>query len=218
MSAPRRRLLEARRWIVKIGSTLLTDDGKGLDHALIHSWTADIAALLESNREVILVSSGSIAEGLVRLGWQQRPRAVNELQAAAAGGQKGLGQAYERGFKAFNRTTAQVLLTHDDIADRKRYLNARGTLSTLLSHGVVPIVNENDTVTTAEIKLGDNDTLAAQVANLVDADVRQWRYDNKSSSRRSGRPSRYNHCRCLRANAWSYPPSVRRRATGHHVY
>ncbi len=171
MSEPRKRLCEAQRWIIKVGSSILTNDGQGLDHDLIAGWTADIAELLAAGKEVVLVSSGSIAEGLVRLGWSQRPSAVNELQAAAAVGQMGLVQAYESQFKAFDRNTAQVLLTHDDISDRRRYLNARATLNTLLSHGVVPIVNENDTVTTSEIKLGDNDTLAAQVANLVDAEV-----------------------------------------------
>jgi len=171
MSEVRKRLREARRWIIKVGSSILTDDGQGLNHDLINAWTADIAALLDDGYEVVLVSSGSIAEGLVRLGWPVKPTSVNELQAAAAVGQMGLVQAYESGFKTFNRTTAQVLLTHDDITDRRRYLNARAALTTLISHGVVPIVNENDTVTTAEIKLGDNDTLAAQVANLIDADV-----------------------------------------------
>lgn len=171
MNEPRKRLRSAQRWIIKVGSSILTNDGKGLDHKLINAWTADIAALLDDGKEVVLVSSGSIAEGIVRLGWPARPSSVNELQAAAAVGQMGLVQAYESGFKAFNRNTAQVLLTHDDIADRRRYLNARGTLNTLIAHGVVPIVNENDTVTTAEIKLGDNDTLAAQVANLINADV-----------------------------------------------
>jgi len=171
LSEPRKRLRDAQRWIIKVGSSILTNDGNGLDHELIASWTEDIAGLLADGKQVVLVSSGSIAEGLVRLGWQKRPQAVNELQAAAAVGQMGLVQAYESRFKVFNRNTAQVLLTHDDISDRRRYLNARATLNTLLEHGVVPIVNENDTVTTSEIKLGDNDTLAAQVANLVDADV-----------------------------------------------
>ncbi len=171
MSDTRKRLRSARRWIIKVGSSILTNDGQGLDRTIINAWTADIAALLDQGHEVVLVSSGSIAEGLVRLGWTVRPKAVNELQAAAAVGQMGLVQAYESGFQAFNRNTAQVLLTHDDISDRRRYLNARATLNTLISHGVVPIVNENDTVTTAEIRLGDNDTLAAQVANLIDADV-----------------------------------------------
>ena len=171
MSETRKRLQSARRWIIKVGSSILTDDGQGLNHDLINGWTADINALLEKRREVVLVSSGSITEGLVRLGWNEKPSAVNELQAAAAVGQMGLIQAYERGFKAFNRNTAQILLTYDDITDRRRYLNARATLNTLIAHGVVPVVNENDTVATAEIKLGDNDTLAAQVANLIDADV-----------------------------------------------
>ena len=171
MSHTRKRLRDARRWIIKVGSSILTDDGQGLNHDLINAWTADINALLLEGREVVLVSSGSITEGLVRLGWPEKPSAVNELQAAAAVGQMGLVQAYERGFKAFNRNTAQILLTYDDITDRRRYLNARATLNTLISHGVVPVVNENDTVTTTEIKLGDNDTLAAQVANLIDADV-----------------------------------------------
>lgn len=171
MSQTRKRLREARRWIIKVGSSILTDDGKGLNHDLINAWTADINALLVDGKEVVLVSSGSIAEGLVRLGWSEKPSAVNELQAAAAVGQMGLIQAYEHGFQAFNRNTAQILLTYDDITDRRRYLNARATLNTLIAHGVVPVVNENDTVATAEIKLGDNDTLAAQVANLIDADV-----------------------------------------------
>jgi len=171
MSDNRQRLIDARRWIIKVGSSILTDDGKGLNRELINGWTANIAELLDQGHEVVLVSSGSIAEGIVRLGWSAKPTAVNELQAAAAVGQMGLIQAYESGFKAFNRTTAQVLLTHDDISDRRRYLNATATLSTLISHGVVPIVNENDTVTTAEIRLGDNDPLGAQVASLVRADV-----------------------------------------------
>jgi len=171
MSATRKRLIDAQRWIIKVGSSLLTDNGKGLDHALIERWTAGIATLLAANKDVVLVSSGSIAEGLVRLGWSVRPSAENELQAAAAVGQMGLVQAYESRFKAYGYNTAQILLTHDDIADRRRYLNARATLNTLIKHRVVPIVNENDTITTAEIRLGDNDTLAAQVANLIDADV-----------------------------------------------
>ncbi|NND89572.1 MAG: glutamate 5-kinase [Granulosicoccus sp.] len=167
----RERLRSARRWVVKVGSSLLTADGKGLDHAIIEQWTTQIAALLADQRQVVLVSSGSIAEGVARLKLPRRPRRVNELQAAAAVGQMGLIRAYESGFERFDLLTAQILLTHDDLADRRRYLNARGTLSTLLAHGVLPIVNENDTVTTDEIKLGDNDTLGAQVANLIDADV-----------------------------------------------
>lgn len=169
--ATRERLRSARRWVVKVGSSLLTADGKGLDHHIIEQWTEQIAALLADDREVVLVSSGSIAEGIARLKLSKRPTRVNELQAAAAVGQMGLIRAYESGFERFNQLTAQVLLTHDDLSDRRRYLNARGTLSTLLKHRVLPIVNENDTVTTDEIRLGDNDTLGAQVANLIDAEV-----------------------------------------------
>lgn len=167
----RDRLCSAQRWVVKVGSSLLTADGKGLDHAIIEQWSTQIAALLADGREVVLVSSGSIAEGVARLQLAKRPTQVNELQAAAAVGQMGLIRAYESCFERYNQLTAQILLTHDDLADRRRYLNARGTLTTLLKHRVLPIVNENDTVTTAEIKLGDNDTLGAQVANLIDADV-----------------------------------------------
>lgn len=167
----RERVKLAKRWVVKVGSSLLTADGRGLDHTIIDQWTAQIAALLNDNREVVLVSSGSIAEGVARLKLAKRPTRVDQLQAAAAVGQMGLIRAYESGFERFDILTAQILLTHDDLADRRRYLNARGTLSTLLSHGVLPIVNENDTVTTDEIRLGDNDTLGAQVANLIDADV-----------------------------------------------
>lgn len=167
----RDRLKNAKRWVVKVGSSLLTADGKGLDHEIIDQWTTQIASLLHDGQEVVLVSSGSIAEGVARLKLTQRPTRVNELQAAAAVGQMGLIRAYESGFERFDRLTAQILLTHDDLADRRRYLNARGTLSTLLRRGVLPIVNENDTVITDEIRLGDNDTLGAQVANLIDADV-----------------------------------------------
>lgn len=150
---------------------MLTADGQGLDHALIEKWSAQMAAMADDGCEIVLVSSGSIAEGMTRLGWRQRPTAVHELQAAAAIGQMGLVQAYESVFKQFERKTAQILLTHEDMANRRRYLNARGTLNTLLNLGVVPIVNENDTVTTDEIRLGDNDTLAALVVSLIDADV-----------------------------------------------
>ena len=167
----RERLKLAKRWVVKVGSSLLTADGRGLDHTIIEQWTMQISELLKDGREVVLVSSGSIAEGVARLKLTSRPTRVDQLQAAAAVGQMGLIRAYESGFERFGIITAQILLTHDDLADRRRYLNARGTLSTLLSHAVLPIVNENDTVTTDEIKLGDNDTLAAQVANLIDADV-----------------------------------------------
>jgi len=167
----RERLSRARRWVVKVGSSLLTDEGRGLDHALIGAWAEQLSTFVDDELDVILVSSGSIAEGIVRLGWRTRPTAVHELQAAAAVGQMGLVRAWETGFERHRRRAAQVLLTHDDLADRRRYLNARATLRALLLHRVVPIVNENDTVTTDEIKLGDNDTLAALVANLVDADV-----------------------------------------------
>lgn len=167
----RERLANARRWVVKIGSSLLTDEGRGLDHALIGAWAEELAGFIDEGLEVVLVSSGSIAEGIVRLGWRDRPSAVHELQAAAAVGQMGLVRAWETGLERHGTRAAQVLLTHDDLADRRRYLNARATLRALISHRVLPIVNENDTVTTDEIRLGDNDTLAALVANLVDADV-----------------------------------------------
>jgi len=167
----RERLTRGKRWVIKVGSSLLTADGQGLDHALIKQWTAQMAGLIDQGCEVVLVSSGSIAEGMTRLGWQQRPSALHELQAAAAVGQMGLIQAYESVFKQYDRNTAQVLLTHEDMVNRRRYLNARATLNTLLDLGVLPIVNENDTVTTNEIRLGDNDTLAALVVSLIDADV-----------------------------------------------
>lgn len=159
------------RLIVKIGSTLITNHGEGVDHGLITEWVRQIAALRAQQHEVILVSSGAIAEGMKRLGWKTRPHEVNQLQAAAAVGQMGLVQVYESAFREHALGTAQILLTHDDLADRTRYLNARSTLATLLSLGVVPIINENDTVVTDEIKFGDNDTLAALVANLIDADL-----------------------------------------------
>jgi glutamate 5-kinase len=160
----------ARRIVVKIGSTLITNQGAGVDHALIREWVAQIAALRAKNVEVLLVSSGAIAEGMQRLGWKSRPHEVNQLQAAAAVGQMGLVQVYESAFREHAVCTAQILLTHDDLADRKRYLNARTTLSTLLDLGIVPVINENDTVVTDEIKFGDNDTLGALVANLIEAD------------------------------------------------
>lgn len=160
-----------QRWVIKIGSALLTNDGKGLAVDAIDDWVAQIADLRQAGREVLLVSSGAVAEGITRLGWTQRPHALHELQAAAAIGQMGLVQAYESRFQKFGLHTAQVLLTHEDLSNRQRYLNARSTLRTLLELGVIPIVNENDTVTTDEIRLGDNDTLAALVANLVEADV-----------------------------------------------
>ena len=162
---------EAKRWVIKIGSALLTNDGAGLDRNAIDSWVQQIAALLADGKEVVLISSGAIAEGIVRLGWKTRPDSIHELQAAAAVGQMGLIQAYESSFKRFDHHTAQILLDHDDMASRQRYLNARGVLQTLMNLGIVPIVNENDTVVTDEIRFGDNDSLAALVANLIDADM-----------------------------------------------
>ncbi|HQU16856.1 MAG: glutamate 5-kinase [Chromatiales bacterium 21-64-14] len=167
----REQLAHSRRWVVKVGSSLVTADGRGLDGCALDGWVSQLAALRQAGREPVLVSSGAVAEGMVRLGWQERPRALYELQAAAAVGQMGMVQAYEARFQRFGMHTAQVLLTHDDLADRKRYLNARTTLRTLLRLGVVPVVNENDTVADEEIRFGDNDTLAALVANLVEADL-----------------------------------------------
>ncbi|MEE3191384.1 MAG: glutamate 5-kinase, partial [Pseudomonadota bacterium] len=169
--ASRNNLKDAKRWVIKIGSALLTNDGKGLNREGMQSWVDQIAGLLNVGHEVVLVSSGSVAEGMTRLGWKTRPDEVHKLQAAAAVGQMGLVQAYETSFSKHGRHTAQVLLTHDDLSDRKRYLNARTTLRTLLDMGVVPIINENDTVVTDEICFGDNDTLGALAANLVEADL-----------------------------------------------
>ena len=167
----RQRLRRAGRWVVKIGSALLTNDGKGLDPAALQPWVAQLAELRRAGVELVIVSSGAIAEGMSRLGWTQRPREIHELQAAAALGQMGLVQAWESQFKALGYNAAQILLTHDDLSDRQRYLNGRGTIRTLIRLGVIPIVNENDTVATEEIRFGDNDTLAALVANLIEADV-----------------------------------------------
>lgn len=167
----RQQLATAKRWVIKIGSSLLTNEGRGLDRDAIGIWVEQIAALRATGAEVMLVSSGAVAAGMTRLGWRERPRALHELQAAAAVGQMGLIQVYETHFQRFGLHTAQVLLTHDDLSHRKRYLNARSTLRTLLRLGVVPIVNENDTVAIEEIRFGDNDTLAALVANLVEADL-----------------------------------------------
>ena len=161
---------DARRLTVKVGSSLVTAEGRGLDRAAIANWAAQIASLREQGREVLLVSSGAIAEGMKRLGWARRPQSMHELQAAAAVGQMGLVQVYESCFAEHGLRTAQVLLTHADLADRQRYLNARSTLRTLLDLGVVPVINENDTVVTDEIRFGDNDTLGALVTNLVEAD------------------------------------------------
>ena len=162
---------DASRLVVKIGSSLVTDDGRGIDHVAVARWAAQIARLTQAGRSVVLVSSGAIAEGMQRLGWTTRPRAIHDLQAAAAVGQMGLVQAYETAFAQYGLHTAQVLLTHEDLSDRRRYLNARTTLTTLLGLRVIPVINENDTVTTDEIRFGDNDTLGALVTNLIDADV-----------------------------------------------
>lgn len=161
----------ASRIVVKVGSSLVTNEGRGLDHAAVARWAEEITALRAAGKEIVLVSSGAIAEGMLRLGWSARPKAIHALQAAAAVGQMGLVQAYESAFAKFGLHTAQVLLTHEDLADRRRYLNARTTLRTLLALAVVPIINENDTVTTEEIMVGDNDTLGALVTNLIEADV-----------------------------------------------
>jgi glutamate 5-kinase len=164
-------LQDARRIVVKVGSSLVTNEGRGLDEQAIGEWCRQLSTLVREGRELIMVSSGAIAEGMKRLGWQQRPHALNELQAAAAVGQMGLAQMYETQLRQNGLGSAQVLLTHADLADRERYLNARSTLLTLLSHGVLPVINENDTVVNDEIKFGDNDTLGALVANLVEADA-----------------------------------------------
>ena len=164
-------LRNARRIVVKVGSSLVTNEGRGLDEAAIGQWCEQLAALVGDKREMIMVSSGAVAEGMKRLGWATRPKEIHELQAAAAVGQMGLVQMYETKLRANGVGSAQVLLTHADLADRERYLNARSTLLTLLQLGVVPVINENDTVVNDEIKFGDNDTLGALVANLVEADV-----------------------------------------------
>lgn len=162
---------KSKRLVAKVGSSLVTNEGRGIDLVAVNEWASQIAALHAQKKEIVLVSSGAIAEGMARLGWARRPVAMHELQAAAAVGQMGLVQAYEVAFARHGIRTAQVLLTHDDLADRKRYLNARMTLYTLLSLGVVPIVNENDTVVTDEIRFGDNDTLGALVTNLIEANT-----------------------------------------------
>jgi len=161
----------AKRLIVKVGSSLVTNEGRGLDHAAIAKWAEQIALLRSLGKEVVLVSSGAVAEGMQRLGFERRPTGIHELQACAAVGQMGLAQIYESSFRVHGLHTAQVLLTHADLTHRERYLNARSTLFTLLDFGVVPIINENDTVVTDEIKFGDNDTLGALVANLIEGDA-----------------------------------------------
>jgi len=164
-------LKKARRIIIKVGSSLVTNEGRGVDADAVGDWCRQMAMLAAQGREVVMVSSGAIAEGMKRLNWTVRPKEVHELQAAAAVGQMGLAQIYESKLREHGLGSAQVLLTHADLADRERYLNARSTLLTLLSHRVVPVINENDTVVNDEIKFGDNDTLGALVANLMDADA-----------------------------------------------
>jgi glutamate 5-kinase len=171
MNSKHQQASSAKRWVIKVGSSLVTKNGRGLNMEVIDKLAAQLATLVASEKEVILVSSGAIAEGMNRLGWDKRPHAVNELQAAAAVGQMGLIQAYESCLQKHALHSAQVLLTHEDLQDRKRYLNARTTLRKLLSLKVIPVVNENDTVATDEIKFGDNDTLAALVSNLIEADT-----------------------------------------------
>jgi glutamate 5-kinase len=167
----RQTISNAKRLVIKVGSALLTNDGAGIDRQAIDAWVEQIAKLLSAGKEVVLVSSGAVAEGLVRLGIDTRPESIHMLQSAAAVGQMGLIQTYETSFRRFERQTAQILLDHDDMANRERYLNARSVIQTLMELNVVPIVNENDTVVTDEIRFGDNDRLAALVANLIDADV-----------------------------------------------
>ena len=171
MTNNRHKLQQARRWVVKIGSALLTANGQGLDQQAMRSWVEQMVALAQQGIELILVSSGAVAEGMVRMGISHRPDSLHDLQACAAIGQMGLVQAYESHFREFNCKTAQILLTHEDLSDRQRYLNARSTLTTLINWKVIPVINENDTVATDEIRFGDNDTLAALVANLVDAEA-----------------------------------------------
>ncbi len=164
-------LQHAHRIVVKVGSSLVTNEGRGVDADAVGNWCRQMARLAGEGRELVMVSSGAIAEGMKRLGWTTRPSEIHELQAAAAVGQMGLAQIYESKLREHGMGSAQVLLTHADLADRERYLNARATLLSLLSHRVIPVINENDTVVTDEIKVGDNDTLGALVANLVDADA-----------------------------------------------
>lgn len=167
----RQQIKQSRRWVVKIGSALLTDGGRGLDQPAMATWVKEIAELNTRGYEIVIVSSGAVAAGMTRLGWTSRPKSIHEQQAAAAVGQSSLVQAYEEEFQKYDLKTAQILLDHDDLSDRQRYLNARSTIRTLLHYGVVPIINENDTVVTDEIRFGDNDTLGALVANLIEADT-----------------------------------------------
>ena len=192
----------AKRLVVKVGSSLVTNEGRGLDRAALARWAEQIAALRLQGREVVLVSSGAIAEGMQRLGWKRRPHALHELQAAAAVGQMGLVQAYESCFREHGLHTAQILLTHEDLADRQRYLNARSTLRTLLALGVIPIINENDTVATDEIKFGDNDTLGALVTNLIEADALVILTDQRGPVRRRPAQGSEREARRARPTRW----------------
>ena len=161
----------SRRWVIKIGSALTTKHGMGLNTEAIEAWAAQMVALKQGGHEIVVVTSGSIAEGAMRLSWKVRPHSIHELQAAAAVGQMGLVRAWEHAYEKFDMRAAQILLTHEDLANRRRYLNSRSTLRTLLELGVFPVINENDTVATDEIRFGDNDTLAGLVSNLIDADT-----------------------------------------------
>ncbi|MDX1654050.1 MAG: glutamate 5-kinase [Candidatus Competibacteraceae bacterium] len=210
-SKSRRELGAARRWVIKIGSAMVTDEGRGLDLTAIEGWVEQLTRLHSQGRELILVSSGAVAEGMRRLGWQRRPRALYELQAAAAVGQMGLVQAYESLFQRRGIRTAQVLLTHEDAADRKRYLNVRSTLRTLLKLGIIPVVNENDTVAFDEIRFGDNDTLGALVANLVEAELYIILTDQQGLFDRD--PRRYPDARLV-SEARSGDPALEVMASG----
>ncbi len=209
-------LTHSRRVVIKIGSSLLTNAGAGLDRAAIADWVRQIARLRERHVEVVVVSSGAIAEGMKRLGWTRRPRAVNELQAAAAVGQMGLVQMWESCFSESGLHTAQVLLTHEDLGDRKRYLNARTTLRSLIALGVVPIINENDTVVVEEIRFGDNDTLGALVTNLIEADALIILTDQKGLH--SGDPRRFADAKLI-SHAKAGDPALEEMAggTGSHL-
>lgn len=171
VDTPTSVVARAHRLVVKVGSSLVTNEGRGIDREAVTRWATQLASLHAQGIEVVMVSSGAIAEGMARLGWARRPTDMHALQAAAAVGQMGLAQAYEEAFAKLNLHTAQILLTHEDLADRNRYLNARSTLFALLRHGVIPVVNENDTVSTEEIRVGDNDTMGALVTNLIEADA-----------------------------------------------
>jgi glutamate 5-kinase len=199
------------RLVVKVGSSLVTNDGQGVDHNAVSHWARQIAELRSLGKEIVMVSSGAIAEGMVRLGWTRRPTEMHDLQAAAAVGQMGLAQAYENAFAPHSLRTAQILLTHEDLADRVRYLNARSTLFALLRLGVVPIVNENDTVSTDEIKVGDNDTLAALVTNLIEADTLIILTDQSGLYDRD--PRQYPHAQLI-ALAAADEPSLESMAGG----